>query len=92
MDDMGHVVTMMFVTHCPNHELYTAFGCKPREKWTVGEVQELIDSHQNDRCATRRKQNILTPQEDIQKTEESSEHPVLTSAVQGVQSGNDKNL
>lgn len=60
MDDVGHAVAMIFVKHCPNHELYTAFGCKPREKWTVGEVQELIDSHQNDRCATRRKQNSKT--------------------------------
>lgn len=85
MEDVGHEVAMMFVKYCPNSELCAAFRCKPREKWSVGEVQEMLDCYQNDKRATRRKaQHTMTVQGNAKDTEESPEPRVVTSAVQGV--------
>lgn len=73
VDDPSHEATMMFVRHCPDPGLYTALRCKPLEKWTAKEVQELIDSHQRDKCSTRtnRVQNT-------QKVEETPEAHCLS--------------
>lgn len=87
IEDMGYELAMMFVRHCPNPELSAAFRCKPRTKWTVGEVQEMLDSYQNDKHATRKRvQHTMFVQEDIQLAGET----VLTSAVQGVRGGDEQ--
>lgn len=67
VDDPGHEVTMMFVKHCRDPSLYAALRSKPLEKWTVGEVQELIDSHHRDRQSARacKVQNIVKVNEDM---------------------------
>ncbi|XP_062263376.1 uncharacterized protein LOC133970531 [Platichthys flesus] len=67
VEDPCHEVTMMFVKHCPDPSLYTALRSRPLEKWTVGEVQELVDSHHKDRqsaraCQTR---NTVKVNEDV---------------------------
>ncbi|XP_041426219.1 uncharacterized protein LOC121395998 [Xenopus laevis] len=49
VEDPGHEVAMMFIRHCPEPDLQCVFRCKPAEKWTVGEVQEMMDSYHRDK-------------------------------------------
>ncbi len=61
MEDPDHQVTIMFVKHCPDPSLHTALRGRPLEKWIVGEVQELMDSHHRERQSARacQTQNIV---------------------------------
>ncbi|XP_041920456.1 uncharacterized protein LOC121684466 [Alosa sapidissima] len=53
VEDASHEVTMMFIRHCPEPGLYTAFRSKPLEGWSATEVQALIESHHKDRQSAR---------------------------------------
>lgn len=66
IEDPGHEAAMMFVKHCPEPALYTAFRSKPVEKWTAGEVQEMVDSHHRDTLSTKpsRAQRIAKVEEE----------------------------
>lgn len=44
---------MKFVKHCFEPALYTAFWKKTVEKWTVGEVQAMVDSYHRDKLSTK---------------------------------------
>ncbi len=65
VEDPGHEAAMMFVKHCPEPALYAAFRSKPVEKWTVGEVQEMVDSYHRDKLSTKssRAQHIAKVEE-----------------------------
>lgn len=48
VDDPGLEVAMLFIRHCPDAQLATAFKTRPLEKWSVQEVQDMLDSHQRE--------------------------------------------
>ncbi|XP_076866675.1 uncharacterized protein LOC143517762 [Brachyhypopomus gauderio] len=45
VEDAGAEVAMMFVTHCPDPNLFLTFQLKPPEEWTAAEVQRRLDNH-----------------------------------------------
>lgn len=82
VEDPSHEVTMMFLKHCPDPSLYTALRGKPLEKWTAGEVQEMIDSHHRDRQSARacKPQNIVRVNEEMTpNTCCMAQHPVVNT-------------
>ncbi len=46
--NMSSEIAMMFIRNCPEAGLSSVFRCKPISKWTVTEIQEVIDEHQRD--------------------------------------------
>lgn len=52
MGNMDAEIAMMFIRNCPDPSLACVFKCKPLSKWTLSEVQEVIDEHQRE-CQVR---------------------------------------
>lgn len=48
MDNMDAEIAMMFIRNCPDPSLACVFKCKPISKWSLTEVQEVIDEHQRE--------------------------------------------
>ena len=48
MDSMDTEIAMMFIRTCPDPSLACVFKCKPISKWSLTEVQEVIDEHQRE--------------------------------------------
>lgn len=42
------MVAMMFVKHCPDHNLAAIFKFKAPDKWTASEIQEHLDRYQTE--------------------------------------------
>lgn len=53
MDNMDAEIAMMFIRNCPDPSLACVFKCKPISKWSLTEVQEVIDEHQRE-CQVRK--------------------------------------
>lgn len=53
MEDMGREIAEMFVKHCPDPELASVFKYKQIHEWTLKEIQERIDEHQQERVSVK---------------------------------------
>lgn len=48
MKNISQEITMMFIRNCPDAELSSVFRYKPITKWSLAEVQEVIDENQRE--------------------------------------------
>ncbi|XP_054649004.1 uncharacterized protein LOC129190385 [Dunckerocampus dactyliophorus] len=48
IDNMDAEIAVMFIKNCPDPSLACVFKCKPIAKWSLTEVQEVIDEHQRE--------------------------------------------
>lgn len=44
LEDPGAELVTMFVSHCPDPSLSVSLSFKPAEKWTLSEIQEMVDA------------------------------------------------
>lgn len=51
LEDPAREVAVMFIRHCPDHELRLIFKCKPLHQWTAGDVHERLEEHRRERKA-----------------------------------------
>ncbi len=59
VDEPELEISMQFICHCPDDHLATFFRSKLLEKWSVTEVQDMLESRQRElRIASRRKNTI----------------------------------
>lgn len=64
IENMNNEVALMFVKHCPDHDLFCTLKCRPIHEWTSRDVQLRIDDYQRELSA-QLKSNIIavTPEQ-----------------------------